>query len=256
MPARILTVLLIILLALPMTAVLPPASAGTRLQEQAAPTLAAKKKPKKNKPKFKTVTRTVRQPVTQTFTNPATITHPASGEGAITGSPADPYPSTISVNGFVNGRILDIDLSLIGYTQTEADNADVLLAATHLATLNAIVMSDAGGNENPSNVSVTLDDQAAASLPEGTALVSGRFRPTNHGVAVDVFPPDAPTPSGNSALSVFNGSDPNGTWQLFVVDDEDQDTGSFTGGWALQITAESDVQVQKRVKIKKDKKKG
>jgi hypothetical protein len=46
---------------------------------------------------------------------------------------------------------------------------------------------------------------------------------------------------------------------LFVVDvDRDFAPGSLTGGWSLTITAEADVQVQERVKIKKKdrKKKG
>ena len=64
----------------------------------------------------------------------------------------------------------------------------------------------------------------------------------------------APTPSENIALGVFATSDPNGTWQLFIVDDVgNNDTGSFAGGWSLTITAEVDV--QERVKLKKDKKK-
>ena len=35
---------------------------------------------------------------------------------------------------------------------------------------------------------------------------------------------------------MFDGTDPNGTWQLFVVDDEQGDKGAITGGWSLHIT--------------------
>ena len=82
----------------------------------------------------------------------------------------------------------------------------------------------------------------------------GTFQPTNFGAGADTFPPPAPTLDGTS-LSVFDGANPNGTWPLFVVDDDrDFAPGSLTGGWSLTITAEADVQVQERVKIKKDKK--
>ncbi|MFC3769208.1 hypothetical protein [Paenibacillus sp. GCM10012303] len=38
-------------------------------------------------------------------------------------------------------------------------------------------------------------------------------------------------------LNVFNGQSPNGTWQLFIVDDVDQiSDGSIAGGWTLSIT--------------------
>ena len=56
-----------------------------------------------------------------------------------------------------------------------------------------------------------------------------------------MFPGLAPVPTGNSLLvTVLNGQNPNGAWQLFIVDDFNGDTGSLGGGWALQITAEVD----------------
>ena len=44
------------------------------------------------------------------------------------------------------------------------------------------------------------------------------------------------TDGDGSALSVFDGTDPNGTWKLYVVDDAADDTGAITGGWSLHIT--------------------
>lgn len=40
-----------------------------------------------------------------------------------------------------------------------------------------------------------------------------------------------------TALNVFDGLDPDGTWQLYVVDDANLQTGQITGGWELEITA-------------------
>jgi Ca2+-binding RTX toxin-like protein len=36
-------------------------------------------------------------------------------------------------------------------------------------------------------------------------------------------------------LSAFNGTNPNGAWQLFVQDDVGWDSGSIAGGWSLTI---------------------
>ena len=91
-------------------------------------------------------------------------------------------------------------------------------------------MSDAGGDnetDSPvSNITFTLDDQAANPLPADTVIANGAsYRPlddvdTGELVPNDTFPPPAPplTP-GAVALSTFNGAAPNGTWSLYVVDD-------------------------------------
>ena len=50
------------------------------------------------------------------------------------------------------------------------------------------------------------------------------------------FPAPAPAASTATALSTFNGSDPNGIWSLFVLDDASGDSGSIGGGWCLNIS--------------------
>ncbi|MGE3979296.1 MAG: proprotein convertase P-domain-containing protein [Nitrospira sp.] len=37
-------------------------------------------------------------------------------------------------------------------------------------------------------------------------------------------------------MGAFNGTSPNGAWQLFVKDDSGQDQGSIANGWELIIT--------------------
>ena len=64
--------------------------------------------------------------------------------------------------------------------------------------------------------------------------MSGTFKPTNYS-AGDTFPDPAPPPSGTSDLSVFDGSDANGTWSLYVVDDLITDAGTIASGWSLSI---------------------
>ena len=121
-------------------------------------------------------------------------------------------------------------------------------------------MSDTGAEDVPeTDLTLTLDDRAAAGLPNDSSLQSGTFKPTNSDSRNNdqfLFPaPASREISGNSLLSVFNGGNPNGTWQLFATDDGSPFGGSIAGGWSLQITAEADVQVRERVKIKRDTKK-
>jgi hypothetical protein len=198
-------------------------------------------KKKKSAPTNPPPTGAARRTITRTFTNATEITiadavdlHPSA---------ATPFPSVIEVTGFTNGRIRDVNLTLHGFSHPYPGDVDILLAAAHLPGQNALVMSDTGDDIDHavSNLTLTLDDQAADVLPENGLLVSGTFRPTDYAgfpAPPDVFP--GQTPSGNAALSVFNSSDPNGTWQLFVVDDQDGDAGSIGGGWSLEITAEVD----------------
>jgi len=161
------------------------------------------------------------------FCNASTITINASGI-------ASPYPSDISVSG-QTGLITSVTVTLNDINHTRPDDMDILLVAP--GGQNAIILSDVGGNPAASNVTLTLDDAAAASLPDSGPLVSGTFKPTNAG-GVDIFPSPAPPLSGGSALSIFNGIDPNGTWSLYIRDDTGTEGGSMAGGWCLNITTE------------------
>ncbi len=171
--------------------------------------------------------------VTKTFNNFSGITINAT-TGAVS-----PYPSLIGAGGFKRGKILDVNVTLRGFSHTYPDDVDVLLVSPR--GHNAIIMSDVGGSADVSNITLGLDDEAANSLPGTAQLVSGTFKPTNvnHPLdSVDSFPSPAPAPSGAVLLSTFDSSNPNGTWSLYVVDDfSGGDVGQFASGWSLQIKA-------------------
>ena len=165
-----------------------------------------------------------------TFSNPAAITINDA-------SPATPYPSNITVAG-LTGTITKVTVKLNGLSHTFPDDIDVLLVGPGG---NLIIMSDVGGSTAVTGITLTLDDAAAANLPDSTILTTGTFKPTNIG-AGDPFAAPAPAPSANTTFSsTFNGTTPNGTWSLYVVDDLGGDVGSFAGGWTLNISTTTGV---------------
>ncbi len=161
-----------------------------------------------------------------TFSNTATITIPSSGSGA-------PYPSSINVSG-LTGSVLKVTATLSGFSHQFADDVDVLLVGP--AGQKVMLMSDAGGGSNVTNLTLTFDDAAPTAIPDGSPLVGGTFRPANYeGEATDVFAAPAPGGPYATVLAAFNGTNPNGTWRLFVRDDFAGFSGSISEGWRLNI---------------------
>ena len=178
---------------------------------------------------FRSMTNPVRAQVTSEgeaiyqFSNPAPIIIPNGGV-------ANPYPSTINVaNAPI--QIAKITVTLNSITHAVPQDIDVMVVGPQGQT--AIIMSDAGGFMPASGERITFDDEAPTFVP--SPLTTGTFKPTNLQVG-DTFPAPAPAPVGNPPLSVFNGTNPNGEWRLFVVDDVDLDNGSIGLGWAITIT--------------------
>jgi subtilisin-like proprotein convertase family protein len=254
---RIVMLMLIAMLAFPVTTLTPPGESHQAPWSQSAVAAKGKKQKHKHHKKVKTATRTIRQPMTQTFTSTQAITIP-NGAPTTDKGPATPYPSAIAVSGLTNGTITDVNLILTDLTHQHHDDLDILLSASN--GRQALVMSDVGDASNVADIDLILDDEAAASMPYqgGTTsdLSSGTYRPTDIDRSAvtgpDTFAAPAPAPDGHAALSTFDGANPNETWQLWVMDNNGGDYGDLTG-WALQITAEVDVQVPDQVKTKHKK---
>lgn len=163
----------------------------------------------------------------QVFTAPG-ITIETSGPGT-------PYPSQLVVSG-VAEPVSGLRVTLANLSHSWPADVDILLAGPQ--GQNVILMSDAGGTAAITNVTFLFDDAAAAALPSGGPLVSGTYRPTNlAGTGSDLFPAPAPALSGATTLATFDGTDANGTWSLYVLDDSAGDGGSI-GSWTLQFAPE------------------
>ncbi len=157
--------------------------------------------------------------------NPASIT-------IADASAASPYPSTITVAG-LTGAVAKVTVALRGVNHSFPDDLDVLLVGP--TGTNVLLMSDAGGHADLTGATLVFDDQAATDLPDADQIVSGTYRPTNFEPG-DALPAPATAGDYGANLAVFNGTDPNGLWKLFVYDDEVGDAGSMSGGWSLRIT--------------------
>jgi hypothetical protein len=162
---------------------------------------------------------------TITVTQPTPITIPTLGT-------ATPYPSTIILSGA--SGLTHVSVTLNGFSHTSpSDVATLLVGPTGARTF---LMDGAGGFNPVSDLTLTFDD--AGPLPPAFGpLMSGTYRPSTF-FPGDVLPPPAPPPPYASPprLSIFDGTDPNGVWSLYVFDFIGPNSGSISGGWSLTLT--------------------
>lgn len=150
---------------------------------------------------------------------------------------ATPYPSNIVVSG-LTGVVSKVRVTLRSLAHTFANDIDILLVGP--SGQNLILMADVGGGApGVSSIDVTFDDDASAPLDPVNNPSSGVYRPANL-TAGDTFPAPAPAPTAATTLSVFNGTNPNGTWSLYVLDDRGGDSGSIGRGWQLDFVMASE----------------
>jgi subtilisin-like proprotein convertase family protein len=157
---------------------------------------------------------------------------------------ATPYPSANMVTGLAGRVVTKATVTLQNLSHTFPSDVSMLLVGPRGQM--AILMAETGGQQKYSvtNLTLTLDDDATNSLPVYTSLTSGTFKPTD-GYLILGYPRlpydfPSPAPSGNSnsvsALSVFKNTDPDGTWNLFVIcDSAGTDSGSLSHGWSLNL---------------------
>lgn len=168
---------------------------------------------------------------TSNFSNTAAVSIPTGGN-------ATPYPTSLTVSG-VTGTVSKVTATLNGFNHTYTNDVDILLVGP--GGQSVVLMSDVAEATTSSGLTITFDD-AAAAMSASAPLSSTSYAPTNiaDGEGADSYSSPAPPSGYSSALSVFNGVAPNGTWNLFVVDDTGFDSGSITGGWTLSITTIGD----------------
>jgi subtilisin-like proprotein convertase family protein len=142
---------------------------------------------------------------------------------------ANPYPATINVSG-LTGTVQHVAVRLDQLTHTFPADLDVLLVGPDGHA--AMVMSDIGVSNDVNNITLTFQDGAPTPTSQ---LTTATFAPADNAPPEAALPAPAPVGPYGSALSVFNGTNPNGAWRLFINDDANPDGGSL-GGFSIIIT--------------------
>lgn len=161
-----------------------------------------------------------------TFANTSVINLTTTGAINNDIRPANPYPSTIEVSGMPPITDLNVDFR---FNSSWHRDMDVLLVGPQ--GQHIWLSSDAGGTVIGFPVTWTFDDEAPRFLgitPAHTNPLTDNYKPTEdelfdfaqlYTCRHDDQPPLAPPGPHGLMLSEFDGTDPNGTWQLFITTD-------------------------------------
>lgn len=163
--------------------------------------------------------------ITNTFTGSA-ITINASGN-------ATSYPSTINVSNF-SGSITNIKVNINNFSHTFPADVDIVLFGPTGA--HSIIFTDALSSSAITGRNYTFQIGATA-LSTSTASASGTYGVVNGSAYNGTGTPSAVS---SANLSNFVGTNPNGTWSLFVFDDASGDAGTI-GSWSIELTINADV---------------
>ena len=158
--------------------------------------------------------------------------------------------SDITVSGF-SGFLGSVRVTLFDVSHNLPDNMQFLLVSPTGSSY--VLAADVGGAipvDPAAPVTLSFSDGASTILPDNGPLATGTFLPTSCGT-VQTFPLPAPqvgyfTPPCQVARTVgqrmrdaFGGGLANGTWHLYVYDDNGAaapaaPVGLIAGGWGLQ----------------------
>jgi subtilisin-like proprotein convertase family protein len=170
--------------------------------------------------------------LTNTFQNTNQIT---INDAAV----ATPYPSSITVAG-QSGMVGKVTVTMQGLAHTFPHDIGALLVGPQGQSV--VLMADAGGGQPVTNLTLTFDDNASATLSEYGPLSSGSVQPATLGSG-DSFPSPAPLGPYGAGLYSLRGANPNGTWSLYVLDDAAADSGRIARGWSLTLANEESLQI-------------
>lgn len=184
---------------------------------------------------------------TKYFTNSTyiTINDMAAGPGNTNPAPATPYPSSITINNLI-GVASKVTATVTNLGHAYLSDVSMLLAGP-MGT-NVLLMYGNGGNHSITNVTITFDSSASTSLGINAPTISGistnyapdpfyTYNPLN---TYNLFPSTngvvPPAQPYSTDLGDYFGTNPNGTWSLYVDDTKPLDAGSINNGWILGIT--------------------
>ena len=167
----------------------------------------------------------------QTYSNPAPITINDN-------APANPFPSTINVTGATTS-ITTMSVTIQNLSHTWPNDIDVVLVSP--TGIGFALMSDPGSGTDVASVTYVISDAAPAPF-NNSFNPSGNYRPTNiidfgtDNFGIIPATVQSPAPTGTATFaSLFTGTNANGSWSLYVLDDVFTDVGSIAGGWSINF---------------------
>jgi len=146
---------------------------------------------------------------------------------------AYPYPYPISG---VPSNITDLDVKIKYISHNQMRDLDILLVGPGGQSI--VLLSDGCGAVTTTDVIWTISDTInnAMNTPvpaqdfylNQARCSTGSYRPTNYNTSpTDLWPAPAPSAPYSSSLSIFNGTNPNGIWNMYVIDDTAGVGGTF-----------------------------
>ncbi|GGX62487.1 hypothetical protein GCM10011309_10570 [Litorimonas cladophorae] len=160
-----------------------------------------------------------------TFTN--TTTGAIGNATACAGAPD--FGATITTGNLVRSftvagepNVADLDVGFIASHTWRGDIRLILRPPSGIADQVTLLVSDTSGAGNDDNYNIRLSDQATPTVNTGSHDVAN-----NTAIAPYQF---TVRPSTAGVLSSFNGTDPNGTWQMIICDGAGTEEGSFIRG--------------------------
>jgi len=152
---------------------------------------------------------------------------------------ATPYPSVKYVSG-VSGTIAKVVVNLYKFYHTRYSEVHILLVSPEGTCV--YLMGGCLSQYNPDGIerNFTIRDgndigyMPATGRPVG---VNHTYRPTRYSQIVFPSPaPPKPPALYKTTMADLNGEDPNGHWQLYVMDNTTLEAGYIKGGWDITIT--------------------
>jgi hypothetical protein len=136
----------------------------------------------------------------------------------------------------LTGTITGISVILKNLSHGSPSDLHILLQGPTGTT--CMLMQKCGGSGSISDVTLEISDDGSA-IPTLVPVTSGKWAPTQIGLENNL---PAPTPNGpyGSALSGFNGTDPNGCWSLWIWDSSGFDSGTMDHGWDIVFSLSTD----------------
>lgn len=165
------------------------------------------------------------QPLGVTFANTIPIM-------LVPGDRADPYPSTITVSG-VGSQLTRVTVTLDDLTNRQLASLTILLVSP---TGGAVLLL---GGCNPTGGvverTITFDDEGVRQPRNRPFPLDDRVAPSACGAQPRLAAP-APTPIDENTLDALTGTDPNGTWSLYIQAFDRASYGHLEG-WSLTVEA-------------------